>query len=111
MMATADDVRRLALASPEAHEAAHFDSASFRVKTKIFATLGETKDRMTIKLDPEDRHKLAAAHPGVIEAVPGYWGRSGWTLVDYAACDEALAASLLRMAWSRVAPKRLLPAP
>lgn len=106
-----DDVRRLALALPEAAEADHFGAPSFRVKGKIFATLGETAERLTVKLDPEDRHNLEQAHPGVVEAVAGYWGRSGWTLVDYGAADEALVMMLLKMSWSRVAPKRLLSAP
>ena len=110
-MASYDDVRRLALALPEALEVDHFGSPSFRVKGKIFATLGETADRLTLKLDPEDRHNLMAAYPGVIEPVEGYWGRSGWTLVDFAGCGEELVASLLKIAWARVAPKRLLSAP
>jgi hypothetical protein len=105
---TPQDVRAIALALPEAHEADHFGSPSFRVGKKIFATLGETAGRVTLKLDPEDRHNLAEAHPGAIEAVPGYWGRSGWTLADYAALDEATIASLLKLAWAAVAPKRLL---
>ena len=108
-MAVSDqDVRRLSLALPLAHEADHFGSPSFRVATRIFATLGETAGRLTLKLDPEDRHNLVQAHPGLIEAVPGDWGRSGWTLVDYGALDETTVGALLKMAWAGVAPKRLL---
>jgi hypothetical protein len=63
---------------------------------------------MTIKLGLDDRDNLSQAHPGAIEPVPGYWGRAGWTLVNCAAVDEQTAAVLLRLAWSGVAPKRLL---
>ena len=105
---TPQDIRRIALALPEAAEADHHGSPSYVVRKKIFATVGETQGRFTIKLDPEDRANLMAGHAGVIEPVPGYWGRSGWTLVSLAACDPALATTLLRMAWAVVAPKKLL---
>ena len=45
---TAAEVRRLALALPGAIEAPHFDSASFRVNKKIFATLGEAAGRAVV---------------------------------------------------------------
>jgi hypothetical protein len=107
-MLTCDDLRRIALALPEAHEAPHFDATSFRVKGKIFCTMGADLPRATLKFDPEDQRNLVAAHPDAIAPVEGYWGRSGWTVVDGAALDELLVADLLRMAWVRVAPKKLL---
>ena len=60
-----------------------------------------------VKLDPEDQRNLAAGHPGVVEAVPGYWGRKGSTFVAYESADETLASTLLEMAWTNVAPARL----
>ena len=104
---THDDVRRIALALPEVYEADHHGMASFRVNKKVFSTLREAP-RMMVKLDPEDQLNLSAAHPGVIEPVPGYWGRNGSTMVSFDQLDEALVATLLKMAWSSVAPKRLL---
>jgi hypothetical protein len=41
----------------------------------------------------------------VIEPVAGYWGRKGSTFVRYDLIDEALASTLLRLAWAGVAPK------
>ena len=101
-----DDIRRLALSLPEAHEAPHFDSTSFRVKGKIFATLGPAAG-LVLKLDPEDQHNLAEGRPDAISAVDGYWGRNGWTRVqaEELAAEELLG--FLRMAWLNVAPKRL----
>jgi hypothetical protein len=104
-MATPDDIRRLALALPEAVEADHHGMPSFRVCGKIFSTIHLAQPRMMVKLDPEDQFNLAAAHPGVVEPVPGYWGRKGSTFVWYEKADEALIASLLRMAHAGVAPK------
>jgi predicted DNA-binding protein (MmcQ/YjbR family) len=103
-MASPDDIRRLALALPEALEADHHGMPSFRVRGKIFCTIHVQHPRMMVKLDVEDQHNLAEAHPGVIEAVPGYWGRKGATFVFYERADAALIATLLRMAYANVAP-------
>ena len=104
-MTTPDDIRRLALALPEAVEADHHGMPSFRVRGKIFSTIHVAQPRMMVKLDPEDQRNLTEAHPGMIEPVPGYWGRKGSTFVWYEKADEALIAMLLQMAYVGVAPK------
>ena len=80
----------------------------FRVKGKIFCTMGAEEPRVTLKFDPEDQRNLVEAHPNAIAPVAGYWGRSGWTVVDCARLEEGVVAGLMRMAWSRVGPKKLL---
>jgi hypothetical protein len=107
--ATVDDIRALAMALPEAVEADHHGMPSFRVGGKIFCTIHQDRPRMMVKLDPEDQHNLVAAHAGVVEAVPGYWGRKGSTFVWYEKADAALIETLLGMAYANVAPKRLKP--
>jgi hypothetical protein len=102
-----DDVRRLALAQPAAVEADHHGIPSFRVGGKIFCTLHVATPRLMVKLDPEDQRNLAEAHPGVVEPVPGYWGRKGSTFVAYERAEGPLVATLLEMAWTKVAPARL----
>jgi predicted DNA-binding protein (MmcQ/YjbR family) len=104
-----DDVRRLALSLPEAHEAPHFDSTSFRVRKKIFATMdpSSSESSLVLKLDPEDQHNLAEGRPDVVAPIDGYWGRNGWTRVSVGDLDEGELAVFLRMAWANVAPKRL----
>jgi len=105
-MASPDDIRRLALALPEAVEADHHGMPSFRVSGKIFCTIHVQHPRMMVKLDVEDQRNLAEAHPGVIEAVPGYWGRGGATFVAYERADSALIEMLLRMAYANVTAAR-----
>ena len=107
-MLIAADIRALALSLPLAEEAPHFEANSFRVKGKIFATMGEEAGRITLKLDPEDQHNLVETHSDTIAPVEGYWGRSGWTTVIYGTLEPEVVAALLRMAWARVAPKKLL---
>ena len=105
-MASPDDIRRLALALPETIEADHHGMPSFRVKGRIFCTIHVQHPRMMVKLDVEDQRNLALAHPGVVEAVPGAWGRGGSTFVAYERADLALIESLLRMAYAQVSMAR-----
>ncbi len=113
-MMNSGDIRRLALALPEAVEADHFGMPSFRVAGKIFCTIHTDRPRMMVKLDPEDQTNLSAGHPGVVEPVRGYWGRKGSTFVAYESANEALVAILLDLAWAKVAPawlRRMRPGP
>lgn len=105
-MLTRDDVRKIALSMPEAYEEPHFHMASFRVAGKIFCTLHSPEQRIMLKLDPEDQRNLA---DGVaIEPVPGSWGKKGSTLVWLEKLEPERLPDLMRMAWARVAPERLL---
>ncbi|HLI65012.1 MAG TPA: MmcQ/YjbR family DNA-binding protein [Caulobacteraceae bacterium] len=106
-MSTPEEIRRLALAMPGAEEADHHGIASFRVGGKIFCTLHVAQPRLMAKLSNEDQHNLVAAHPGVVEAVPGYWGRKGSTFIWHENADGALLALAIDLAWRNVAPKRL----
>jgi hypothetical protein len=106
-MANFESTRSMAMAAPEAVEMDHHGIPSFLVGGKIFATLRREPPHLMVKLDPEDQRNLSEGHPGVITPVPGYWGRKGSTFVDFTKADDALIASLLRLAWASVAPKRL----
>ncbi len=102
------EVRRLALALPEAAEGDDHGTPAFTVGGKIFCTLGSDPLRLTVKLTSDDQDNLIAGYPGAIEPVPGYWGRKGWTVVFPDQADEALISMLLALTWRRVAPNRLL---
>jgi predicted DNA-binding protein (MmcQ/YjbR family) len=104
-MLTPQDIRRAALALPEAYEAPHFDIASFRVGKKIFCTLHTAEPRIMLKLDPEDQHNLSDGE--AIMPVPGTWGRHGSTFVYYEKLEPERLPGLMRLAWANVAPKRL----
>ncbi|MDO9432932.1 MAG: MmcQ/YjbR family DNA-binding protein [Phenylobacterium sp.] len=110
VMLTRDDVRRIALDQPEAYEADHHGMPSFRVGKKIFCTIHQDRPRAMLKLDPEDQRNLSEADPGVVEPVPGYWGRSGSTFIWFEKIETGRFADLMAMGWAQVAPKRLLAA-
>jgi hypothetical protein len=104
MPLTADDSRRLALSFPETSEAAHMNHPDFRVRGKIFATLGYPDDTCgMVKLAPKEQKAFVKAEPAIFVPVKGAWGRSGSTNVRLsAAMRRALAA-----AWRAAAPKDL----
>jgi hypothetical protein len=104
---TSTDLRRLALALPQAEEKSHFGKADFRVRNKIFASLHDAATGV-VKLTPEQQEMLMASEPKVFSPGPGAWGRQGWTKVALASLNETTLRSTLTMAWRNVAPKPLL---
>jgi hypothetical protein len=105
----ANDFRRIALSMPDAVEASHMGHPDFRVRGKVFATLGwpDTSFAM-VKLTPEQQTMLVEAEPKVFAPVPGGWGRSGSTNVRLAAADAATLKRAIAMAWENVAPRLLV---
>ena len=109
-MTTFIDVRRLALALPETEERLTWETdITFRVRDKIFAIGGEGADRVSIKAGIESQAELIEMDPQTF-AKSAYVGRFGWVTVDLARVDPALLESLLRDAWRRTAPRRLVAA-
>ena len=116
-MASPADLRRLALALPETYEDLHRRRPALRVNKRIFAMLGVTGNESlftslgwdnvaVVKLDREDQLNMAAAHPEAVQPTETY-GHHGWTYVRLDFIDEALLRTVMRLAWSNVAPKRL----
>ena len=106
-MTTFDDVRRIAMALPEAEERVTWETdITFRVRDKIFAIGGEGADRVSIKASLETQAELIDLDPETF-ASSAYVGRFGWVTVDLDRVDPAVLSSLLREAWRRTAPKRL----
>jgi hypothetical protein len=106
-MSSFDDVRRIAMALPEAEEKLTWETdITFRVRDKMFAVGGEGADRVSIKASLETQAELLEMDP-VTFAKSAYVGRFGWVTVDLDRVDPDLLVSLLRDAWRRTAPKRL----
>src|SRR5262245_61013859 len=104
---TATDFRTLALSLPEAVEAAHMGHPDFRVRGKIFATLGPKEAWGMVKLTPDQQALFVRTEPTVFEAVAGGWGRKGATYVHLEAATEPAVRQALVAAWRNTAPKRL----
>lgn len=102
---TAAGFRRLALQLPGATEGAHMAHPDFRVRGKIFATLGypDTGWGM-VKLTPELQEALVDAEPTVYAPAKGAWGRGGATCVRLRPAKAKSVGLALEAAWRSVAP-------
>ena len=100
------EVRRLALALPEATEAPHFDRTSFRVRDKIFATVDADGSGMNVFVDDEQRELMSKVDPQAYET--RMWGKSGYLHVHLAKAKARDVDALLDSAWQRKAPKKLV---
>ena len=109
-MLTRDDVRRAALALPEAYEEGHFDIPSFRVAKKIFCTVHVDHPRIVLKLTPDQQAMVVETDPGLCSPVPGGWGHKGWTSLYFDSADSERVRDLIGTAWRNVAPKKLVAA-
>jgi len=105
---TPDQFRRIALGFPEAMESAHGGHPDFRVRGKIFATLGAGEaERGVLKFSPEQQEMFMRIEPAMFEPATGGWGRKGWTWLYLRHAKPALARDALTTAWRNTAPKRL----
>jgi hypothetical protein len=105
---TANQFRRLALELTEAVESAHMGHPDFRVRGKIFATLGAPDDGWgMVKLTPAQQRQFVGDHPDAFVPVPGGWGRKGATYVNLSSATPAALRPALEAAWKNAAPKGL----
>ena len=77
-MATAKDLRRLALALEGTSEAPHFDRAAFKVK-RIYVTLAADGKSANLKFAPDEQEYKCLLAPEAFSAIPNAWGKQGWT--------------------------------
>jgi hypothetical protein len=96
----------LALALPETTEEPHFHLSSFRVKGKIFATVAPDGSFMNVFVDDAQREVMVAVAPKAYESLK--WGKTAYLHVHLGAAKANDVKALLRSAWERKAPKKLL---
>ena len=112
-----DDVRRLALSLPGTSEQPHFELTSFRVGSRIFATVPPGGEHIHLFLPEGLARSAALDHPGSVELL--WWGRrlSGVRIRlhstdgqagELAGASPDLLDGLLVEAWRRKAPRRLV---
>jgi hypothetical protein len=106
---TASFVRKTALSLPEAEEKETWGEATFRVKDKMFATLGADGKQAGVKASMENQSRLVARDPETF-SVSHYTGRFGWVTVQLARVDRDEMRDLLVDGWRRTAPKKLVAA-
>ena len=102
-MATADDLRRLALALDGTVEAPHFDRAAFKV-ARIYATLAADGLAANFRFTPDEQAFKCMLAPDAFTPIANAWGRQGWTTGRLSELTEADLADALATAWRHALP-------
>ena len=104
-MATAKDLRRIALSLEGTTEAPHFDRAAFKV-TRIYVTLTADGKTANFKFTPDEQEFKCMLAPEAFAPVPGGWGRQGWTTATLARLKAEELKAALETAWQHALPKK-----
>lgn len=87
----AEDFRAAALKVPGAVEAEHMNHPDFRVKGKIFASLGYPEDGWgMVKLTPDQQRAFLKRAPDMFKPCNGAWGVGGATSVHLATAKKKI---------------------
>ena len=100
-------VRRFALSLPEAEERETWETATFRVRGKIFMMFSERERHAWIKSVHDEQRALVAMDADAWFAPP-YVGPSGWVGAVLSKADGDELRELIVEAWRMTAPKLLV---
>lgn len=104
-MATADDLRRIALSLEGTTEAPHFDRAAFKV-ARNYATLAADGATANFKFTPDEQALKCLLLPSVFAPVANAWGQQGWTTARLDALTLEDLTAALEMAWRHAAAQK-----
>jgi hypothetical protein len=103
---TAGKFRQMALALPEVEERAHHGHPDFRVRGKIFATLGYPDNgHGALMLTPEQQKAQIQAAPRAFSPAAGAWGDAGSTIVRLKDIGAEAVGEAMTLAWQNAASK------
>lgn len=104
---TTSGFRQEALAILTAVESAHMGHPDFRVRGKIFATLGfPDAEWGMVKLTPGQQREFIEKSPKAFSPSRGAWGQKGYTQVLLAAVTKPLLRAALSSAAGNIEEKR-----
>jgi hypothetical protein len=102
-------VRRYALSLPDSTEEPHFEYSSFRIRGKIFVTVPPDEEHIHIFVGDDEREQALALHPAFLEKL-AWGGKVRGLRVRLSKASPSVVNQLVRAAWARKAPKRLVAA-
>jgi hypothetical protein len=106
-MATAQDVRRIALALPRAYEALVRDRVKFRVGRIVFLSISPDEELLGFGFPREERAALVASEPEKFLMPVRSDERYNWVRVRLARIDEEELRELITDSWRMVVPNRV----
>ena len=104
-MATAKDLRRIALALDGTTEAPHFDRTAFKVK-RIYATLASDGRTANFMFTPDEQEFKCLLAPDAFAPVPNAWGKRGATTGTLAKLKPGELKDALETAWKHALPPK-----
>jgi len=104
---TFDEVRGIALELPGTAESTPHGTRSFTVRKKLFLRLMEDGGTLVLRTDPYERDHLLSTAPAVFH-LTSQIREHPWVFVRLAEAEPAQLRGLVRDAWRRVAPRRLV---
>jgi hypothetical protein len=107
-VATAKDLRRIALSLEGTTEAPHFDRAAFKA-VRIYATLAPDGKTANLKFTPDEQELKCLTAPEAFVRIANAWGDQGWTTATLSALSTVELKHALEMAWrhgSAPAPRK-----
>lgn len=107
MVATIEDVRRIALVLPRAYEALVGDRVKFRVGRIVFASLSRDETQLGFGYPREERAALVASDPDKFLMPLPSDERYQWARLRLTAVDEDELTELLLDAWRMCVPKKV----
>lgn len=106
LMATADDVRRIARSLPRTSEGVVRDHHKFRIGRIVYAALSPDETQLGVGFPKEERDAMISAEPEKFLPPAPVDLRYQWIEVRLAAIDEAELQELITDAWRMVVSKR-----
>lgn len=96
---TTTDFRAIALRVPGAIESEHMNHPDFRVKERIFASLGYPSDGWgMVKLTSAQQKSFIKEAPEMFSPCAGAWGKAGATSVHLASAKKRILSKALNAA-------------
>ena len=102
-------LRSFALELPDTEERETWETATFRVRDRIFCMFSEHERHVWIKSTSDEQQALVQMDPETF-FVPPYVGPSGWVGVRFRTVDRDEMRELVTEAWRMTAPKRVVAA-
>jgi hypothetical protein len=107
VVATIEDVRRIALDLPRAYEALVGDRVKFRVGRLVFASVSRDETQLGFGFPREERAALVASDPDKFMMPLPSDERYQWVRLRLAAVDEDELSELVVDAWRMCVPKKV----
>lgn len=106
---TFDDLLAITLELPGVERVASHGTHAFAVRKKQFLRFRGEDQLLVLRTDPYEREHLLSTAPSVFY-VDDRIREHPWVFVRLAAADPALLRELVRDAWRRIAPSRMVEA-